>query len=152
MKIVTLGNLIYEADKDDDVIKSNFARFNFKDESIDLILCTNLPELKNNEVIPFLEKARKALKADGVIIIQVPSAEYAAKKLFLNELTPEILYMLYGSGNHPYHTCYTMKMLRTLVDTQGFVTFSAMDDIIKMTSDQNVVQIPVHTLRARKAA
>jgi predicted SAM-dependent methyltransferase len=152
MKIVTLGNLIYEADKDDEVIKSNFARFNFKEESVDLIVCTNLTELRNNEVIPFLGKAKRALKADGVLVIQVPSAEYAAKKLFLNEITPEILYMLYGGGDQPYHTCYTMKMLRALIDTQGFITFSAMDDIIQMTSEQNVVQIPVHTLRARKAA
>jgi predicted SAM-dependent methyltransferase len=151
MKIVTIGQLNMEKDEGDEVIKSSFNRFNFKDDSIDMVVCTNLPELKKKDVIPFVQKVRAVLKKGGLVVVQVPNAEYACKKMFLNESTPEILFMLYGTDVYPHYACYTMKMLRLLFEAQGFITYSATDDIIRMSSGEDSVQIPVHTLRVRKA-
>ena len=149
-KIMLIGDVHYEQEENEIVVHVDADSFNEPEKSVDFVICTSLPEISRSNVMSFLEKVHKALKPDGIITFQVPSAEFAAKLVLTNEFNSHVMFMLYGSSKRPFRVCYTMAALRAIIESAGFTTLSATDNIIRLASGEDVIEIPVHTLIARQ--
>lgn len=155
MRIAILGNMDVEAEEGVEIKRYDIRAFypNPKiDGFFDRIFASNsLPELGRDEVMKFLDKARDALAEDGQLAIQVPMAEWAAKKLFTNKADALTYYMLYGNDEHPFKACYTMMQIRTLLARAKFNVHEATEAILKLaTVDGEVLDLPVHSIIAVK--
>ena len=149
-KIVLIGDVHYEQEEDEIVVRVDADSFNEPEKSVDFVICTSLPEVSRSKIMDFLGRINKALKADGMATFQVPSAEFAAKLVLTNQFNSPVMFMLYGSSKRPFRACYTMAALRAIIESAGFLTLAATDDIIRLSSGEKVIEIPVHTLIARR--
>jgi hypothetical protein len=155
MKIAILGNMDVEAGNGVEVKHYDIQAFypNAKlDGFFDRIFVSNsLPELERDAVMKFLDKAYNALIDGGELVVQVPMAEFAAKRLFTNKADAMTYYMLYGSDEHPFRACYTMMQIRTLLSRAGFYVKEATEAILKLTTvTGEALDLPVHSLIAAK--
>lgn len=155
MKIAILGNMDAEAESGIEIKHYDIQAF-YPNPKIDgffdrIFVSNSLPELERDAVMKFLEKVMDALAENGELVIQVPMAEFAAKRLFTNKADAITYYMLYGNEEHPFRACYTMLQIRTLLSRAGFYVKEATEAILKLTTvTGEVLDLPVHSLTAVK--
>ena len=151
MKILLLGDINYDPQPGDDIIRRGTDIHDIDDNSINMAICTNLPEVNRSEIMSFLAKLYNTLVHGGQVAFQVPSAEFATKLVFTNQFNSPAMFMLYGSSKRPFRACYTMAALRAIVESAKFQTIEAQDDLVTLSSGNEKIEMPVHTLVARKA-
>lgn len=157
MKVAILGSMDAQAENGIEVKHYDIQSF-YPNEKIDglfdrIFVSNSLPELERDAVMKFLDKAYKALMVGGELVVQVPMAEFAAKRLFTNKADAITYYMLYGSDEHPFRACYTMLQIRTLLSRAGFYVKEATEAILKLTTvTGEELDLPVHSLVAAKPA
>ena len=149
-KIVLIGDVHYEQEEDEIVVRVDADSFNEPEKSVDFVICTSLPEVSRSKIMDFLGRINKALKADGMATFQVPSAEFATKLVFTNQFNSPAMFMLYGSSKRPFRACYTMAALRAIIESSKFQTIEAKDDVVTLSSGNEKIEMPVHTLVVRK--
>jgi len=154
MKVAYVGNEIFLPPENSEVDKYAFNDLSIgeKENEYDLIYSTNsLPEVERKDVIALLEAIYKALKPGGELCIAVPSAEYAGLQLYKNNIDEAILFMLYGNSQGNYHCCYTMLVLRSLLERARFVIKHARNIIMELTNPAGEkIQIPVNEIICTK--
>ena len=150
MKILLLGDINYDPQPGDDIIRRGTDIHDIDDNSINMAICTNLPEVNRSEIMSFLAKLYNTLVHGGQVAFQVPSAEFATKLVFTNQFNSPAMFMLYGSSKRPFRVCYTMAALRAIIESAKFQTIEAKDDVVTLSSGNEKIEMPVHTLVVRK--
>lgn len=150
MKILLLGDINYDPQPGDDIIRRGTDIHDIEDNSINMAICTNLPEVNRSEIMSFLAGLYDALVPEGQVAFQVPSAEFAAKLVYTNQFNSPAMFMLYGSSKRPFRVCYTMAALRAIIESSKFQTIEAKDDVVTLSSGNEKIEMPVHTLVVRK--
>lgn len=155
MKVAILGNMDIPAEEGVEFKRYDIHKFfpNIKTIGLfDRIYVSNaLPELSRDDVMKFLEKVYSVLAVNGELTVQVPMAEFACKQIFMNKADLMTYYMLYGNDSQPFHACYTMMQIRTLISRAGFNVREASEAILKLTTTAgDVVDLPIHHVVAYK--
>jgi len=150
VKILLLGDINYDPQPGDDIIRRGTDIHDIEDNSINMAICTNLPEVNRSEIMSFLAGLYDALVPEGQVAFQVPSAEFAAKLVYTNQFNSPAMFMLYGSSKRPFRVCYTMAALRAIIESSKFQTIEAKDDVVTLSSGNEKIEMPVHTLVVRK--
>ena len=151
MRIAIFGSMDVPSQEGLEALHYDIHGYTLDGQYDQIMLANSLPELPRNLVMPFLNDAYEALVNRGELVIYVPSAEWACKQVFNNNPTEMTWYMLYGEEAKPFRACYSMLTLRTLTERAGFITRSATQNILKIsTKEGEVLAMPVHALTAVK--
>jgi hypothetical protein len=156
MRTAIFGDTVIEKTEDDDVRKYNIMTYagNPKiDGAFDkVIVSLDLARLQRDKVMPFLDLMNKMMVSGAEITVYVPCAEYAAKQVFTNNIEQLTFISLYGSNEKPFHACYTLMNLRSILDRAGFIVRIANQAIINVNmSTGESLQMPVNAVVAVKA-
>jgi len=127
VKILLLGDINYDPQPGDDIIRRGTDIHDIEDNSINMAICTNLPEVNRSEIMSFLAKLYDTLVHGGQVAFQVPSAEFAAKLVFTNQFNSPAMFMLYGSSKRPFRACYTMAALRAIIESDNVDPKNALE-------------------------
>ena len=151
MRIAIFGGMDIEEKEGVEVEHLNIMDYELKGNYDQILVGNALQELNRSQVMAFLVKCYEALNDRGELVLHVPAAEWASKQIFTN--TPDNLtyYMLYGEDARPFRACYSMLALRTQVERAKFITRSAGESILKISSTAgDVYAMPVNSIIAVK--
>lgn len=145
MRIALFGNMQYPESEGDTVERLDIHAPKFAGTYDQVVVSNTIPELPRDKVMAFLEQARSVLNQNGELIVHVPMAEFACKKIFTNKPDNMTFYMLYGNDATPFRACYSLLAIRTLVERAGFAVRKAAQDIIEIRSTTGeTTHMPIH--------
>ncbi len=159
-KVLAIGNLNIKPEEGTQIDKCLIRELPAEGENVyDMIYCMNtLPELERDEVPGALTRMMELIRPFGEIQIMIPSAEYAAKRIYkYHEITDPILQvvpytMLYGTKANPFRACYTLLAMRDILESVGLIlrrTEAGLMEVRKPDTNEST-QIPMHVLVATK--
>lgn len=100
----------------------------------------------------FITLAKKHLMVGGRLHLIVPAAEWAARNLLMDNPHPAVLNVVYGSHETPkhcYHSMWTMRMLRGLMELAGLrVERASEGKATYKVSKERDIQVAQHHIEA----
>lgn len=115
-----------------------------------------LQRVATTESKSFVALVKKHLMVGGRLHLIVPAAEWAARNLLMDNPHPAVLNVVYGShetAKHCFHSMWTMRMLRGLMEIAGLRVERASEGraTYKISKERDI-QVAQHHIEAVRDA
>ncbi len=98
-----------------------------------ILLASHLQIVRRKDVTQVIAKLYDELSDGGRIIVTVPSLEWACRQIATQNDVPLNAYVsIYGTGEEPYLSGFTMLWLRRALEEAGFIILEARTESFRL--------------------